>query len=268
LTTFKKAVFRERIDKLSMDLTQTPAREIISVHDYVREETKLISHLPHDWELHSAVLLTPAEERTMVREPVHAVPSSMAKRIGKLRVWVAPYIGCFESGDAVCFSKPAGETHSAVWVESDDRTHLILSCRELDAHDTGFELLASIAQLVHSNLTAAELERYARLLKEELQLEVPGEIDKDALSAKEAHLKSRGSPNPKAGTFEHYRDVSLVSTMAEYMHGLWHDVQIRIGPEHLPVDPLRKRMVLLAEMFPPNPGYHLFARELEARNDS
>ena len=62
-------------------------------------------------------------------------------------------------------------------------------------------------------------------------------------------------------TFSHYRDVSFVSTVAEYMHGLWHDVQIRVGPKHLPVADLRRRMNLLAELFPPNPGYRVFAEE-------
>jgi hypothetical protein len=47
------------------------------------------------------------------------------------------------------------------------------------------------------------------------------------------------------------------------MHGLWHDVQIRVGPEHLPLRPLRQRVRLLADLFPPNPGYNVFARELE-----
>ncbi|MGH9327396.1 MAG: hypothetical protein ACRD2B_12030 [Terriglobia bacterium] len=242
---------------------QLPTREMIPVHDYVREPVKLLSHLPHDWEMHAAVLLTPAEERTMVREPIHAVPASVAERLGKVRIHVVPYVGCFESGDAVCFSKPEGETHSAVWVEVENRTHLFLACRELDAHDTGFELLASIAQLLQPKLTGAEDERYEQLLGGELAAEVGGEIDKEALSAKEAFLKHPSHFADRKEHFTAYRDASFASTMAEYMHGLWHDVQIRTGPEHLPVPQLRSRMALLAQMFPPNPGYRVFAREVE-----
>lgn len=246
-----------------MSMPETRARDAIPVHDYVREPVKLLSHLPHDWEMHSAVLLTPAEERTMVREPVHAVPASGAGRLGKVRVQVVPYVGCYESGDAVCFSKPEGETHSAVWVDVEDKTHLILACRELDAHDTGFELLASIAQLLHSKLSGRELEPYTQLLEEELSKGVGGEIDKEALSAKETFLNHRSHSPEGKEHFAAYRDASFVSTMAEYMHGLWHDVQIRAGPEHLPVPQLRSRMAFLAKMFPPNPGYNLFAREVE-----
>lgn len=246
-----------------MSTSQISTREVIPVHDYVRENMAPLSSLPHGWEFHAALLLTPAEERAMVREPAHAAPEVLAARVGKLRVLVVPYLGCFESGDAVCFAKPAGETHSAVWVEAEGRTHLILACRELDAHDTGFELLASIAQLSAPKLTPQEIASYVRLLEEELREGVTGEIDKDALTAKDAYLKFHGSASLRAVQFEKYRDVSLTSTLAEYMHGLWHDVQIRAGAEHLPVAQLRRRMMSLAEMFPPNPGYNLFARDLE-----
>lgn len=243
-----------------MSVSETISKDGVPVQEYVRSASGLISHLPHDWELQTAILLTPAEERTMVREPAHAIPDRLAERIGKLRLRVVPYIGCFPSGDVVSFSKPSGETHTAVWVDTEGRTDLVLACREADAHDTGFEFLASVAQLAAAKLAQAETEPYARLLEDELRRGVGGEIDKEALDAKQAYMKEKGASKPAA--FDRYCEVSLTSTLAEYMHGLWHDVQIRVGPEHLPVENLRKRMTMLSEVFPPNPGYDLFAREL------
>jgi len=250
-----------------MGASQTSTREIIPVHEYVREVAGLFSHIAHDWQLHSALLLSPAEERIMVREPAQAVPSAIAKRLGPLRVLVVPYVGCFKSGDAVCFSKPKDESHTAVWVDGDARTDLVLASKELDAHDTGFEFLASIAQLLVPKLTSHELDQYRQLLDDELDRAVGGEIDKEALEAKESYLKL-SDPNPrKSEQFSQYINASAVSTLAEYTHGLWHDVQIRVGPEHLPVPELRRRMILLSQMFPPNPGYGLFARELERQEE-
>ena len=246
-----------------MDTNLNPAPEIIPVSEYIRGEFVLLSHLAHGWELHSAVSLTPAEERTIVREPAQAVPAAIAGRLGKMRVLVVPYLVCFENGDAVSFSKPKGETHSAVWLETSERTNLVLSVRELDAHDTGFEFLASVAELLRSKLSREELEPYTRLLEEELQIGVGGEIDEDALTAKKPLLASPRAWRRHRVQFQRYRDISFVSTSAEYMHGLWHDVQIRVGPEHLPVPQLRRRMNLLAGMFPPNTGYRVFAEELE-----
>ncbi|MGH9451377.1 MAG: hypothetical protein ACRD11_12700 [Terriglobia bacterium] len=246
-----------------MSTPYTTTKEMIPVEEYIREPVSLVSYLAHGWELHSAVHLTPAEERTMVREPAHAIPDSLAARIGKLRVFVVPYVGCFTAGDAICFSNPPGESHTAVWVETEERIHLVLACRQVDAHDTGFEFLASVAQLAVARMSPAEMQSYGRLLEGDLEGGVPGEIDREALDAKAEYLKQRGQPTGKDDPFERYRGVSLASTLAEYMHGLWHDVQIRVGPEHLPVAQLQQRMSTLAEVFPPNPGYDLFARELE-----
>lgn len=231
------------------------------VAEYVGNNFVPISHLAHGWEMHAAVPLTRAEERTMVREPAMAVPESVAKRLANLRVLLVPYVSCAEDGDRICFSKPSGETHSSVWLETEERINLVLPCRELDAHDTGFEFLASVAELLHPRLTGPELARYAELLEAELGAGIPGEIDEDSLLAKEPLMKRRAQRRVRSA-FERYRDISFAGTMAEYLHGLWHDVQIRIGPEHLPLPQLRRRMELLAEMFPPNPGYRVFAEEL------
>lgn len=241
----------------------TPEREAIPVSEYIQGTFVPLSRLAQDWEMHSAVPLTPAEDRTMVREPAQAIPSSIAERLGKVRVLVIPYIACLESGDVICFSKPKGETHSAVWLETSERIHLVLPCRELDPHDTGFEFLTSIAELLRPRLTPDELLSYTQLLEGELQRGVRGEIDEDALAAKQPLVGRRARARRTCESFERYRDVSFVSTLAEYMHGLWHDVQVRLGPELLPLDEMRRRMSLLAEMFPPKPGYRVFAEELE-----
>ena len=239
--------------------------ETVPVAEYVRGEHTPVSHLPHNWELHSAVALTPAEERTMLREPAHAVPEAVAQRLGKLRVLVVPFVACSENGDLVCFSKPGGETHSAVWLETDGCTHLVLPCRELDTHDTGFEFLASIAELLRPKLKGVELEAYTRILEEELRTDIRGEIDEEAAAAKQPVLRNRSLRARNLEQFERYRDISFVSTLAEYMHGLWHDVQIRLGSEHLPYAQLRRRMEMLADLFPPNPGYRVFAEDLEEK---
>lgn len=242
---------------------KTPVRDNIPVSEYIHGTFVPISHLPHNWEMHSAAALTPAEERTIIREPAEAVPASIAARLGRLRVLVVPWVACFETGDQVSLTKPKGETHSAVWLETSERIHLVLPCRELDPHDTGLEFLASIAELLRPRLADHELERFNRLLQAELRAGIAGEVDDDARAAKQPLTGSRPRRRRSPELFEHYRDISFVSTTAEYMHGLWHDVQVRLGPEHLPVRELRRRLMLLAEMFPPNPGYSLFAEGLE-----
>lgn len=249
-----------------MNALGTPAREMVPVTEYIQGTFVPLSHFANGWEFHSAVALTPAEERSMFREPAQAIPQSIVERLGNIRVLAVPFVACADQGDAVCFSKPKGETHSAVWVESNERIHLILPCRELDAHDTGFEFLASIAELLRARLSAQELDRYSQLLEAELQSGVHGEIDEESFAAKRQVSASRFRRRLGREHFDHYRDVSFVSTAAEYMHGLWHDVQIRVGGDHLPVPELRRRMILMSEMFPPNEGYQVFSEELKKQD--
>ena len=245
-----------------MEIGKALKPESVLVAEYVRGSFVPLSRLAHGWEMHSAISLTPAEERVIIREPAKAIPAAIAERVGELRALIVPFIACMESGDRVCFTKPEGETHTSVWEESEARLHLVLSCRELNPHDTGFEFLASIGELLRPRLTESELERYTQMLEEEMRGGIAGEIDEDARTAKELLLPGRGRRPRRGEKFAEYRDISFVSTAAEYMHGLWHDVQIRVGPEHLPLPQLRRRMRLLAEMFPPNPGYSVFATEL------
>lgn len=240
-------------------------RENIPVTEYVRGDFKVISHLAHGWEMNYAVPLGPSEERMAVRDPAQAVPDALAERLGPIRVLLVPYIACLEDGDAVCFSKPRGEAHTVAWVEADSRTNILLACRELDAHDTGFEFLASIAELARPRLTAVELEQYSELLRQELEQNIRGEMDKETLAAKQGVAGPRTVRRRKSEKFDQYRDLSLVSSLAEYMHGLWHDVQIQTGPDHLPLPQLRQRIQLMARIFPPNPGYEVFSKEIEER---
>jgi hypothetical protein len=245
-----------------LGFTPSYPKDLTPVSDYVEGSFAPVSSLEHDWEFHSALTLSPAEERTIVREPVQAVPAVIARRLGRLRVLAVAYITCLESGDVICRQKPKGEAHTAAWIETPERINVLLACRELDAHDAGFELLGSVAELLRPRLTHSEIVAYSQLLDEEIRHGVRGEIDEDALNAKQTYLASRASRRFRA-QFERYRDISFVSTTAEYMHGLWHDVQIRVGPDHLPVAQLRRRMDLMAELFPPNPGYKVFDETVE-----
>lgn len=245
-----------------MGFTPTTPKDLTPITDYVQGSFVPLSRLMHEWEFHSAINLSPAEERTMVREPVQALPSAMAQRLGKVRVLAVSYIACLETGDVISRHKPAGEAHTAAWVETPERINLLLACRELDAHDTGFELLGSVAELLRPRLTHSEIAAYNQMLEEEIRHGVRGEIDEDALNSKQAYLPTRAGRRSRA-QFERYRDVSFISTAAEYVHGLWHDVQIRVGPEHLPITQLRRRMDLMTELFPPNSGYRVFDESVE-----
>ncbi len=122
----------------------------------------------------------------MCANPCKPIPAAIAPRLGKIRILAVAYIACLDSGDVVCRQKPSGEAHTAAWVETPERINLLLACRELDAHDTGFELLGSAAELLRPRLTPSELATYSQMLEEEIRHGTRGEIDEDALLAKQA----------------------------------------------------------------------------------
>jgi len=178
-------------------------------------------------------------------EPAAAVPSTLANLLGPLRLYAVPYIGCQGSRFFAAWEPPTGEDHSSVWLELADGIHLFLAFEGSTAHDTGFELLAAVGELAVPRLDDARFSAYARLLARELAEGASGEIDEDAFAAKQSAAVD-------------YTAVSLASTIAEYVHALWHDVELRQGPEHLGPQWIRRRFELLAEWFPPNPGQQLF----------
>ena len=231
------------------------------VREFVRQSLSVVSHLEHKWEYFSAILLSPSEERTIVRDPVGAVPASVASRLAPLRVWVVPYIECLPEGDVVREKKPGGDTHSVVWVEENKTLHVVVACRESNAHDAGFELLAAIGEILQERLSRGERSQYRRLLEQELKDGVPGEIDEDVLEVKKTFLAS--STRERKTKLEDYLAVSFAGTLAEYVHGLWHDVEVRLGPDDLPVPALRRRLELMTNLFPPNEGYQVFAENFE-----
>jgi hypothetical protein len=222
------------------------------------------AELAHGWTLHAVEPVTPAEATAVLGEPAAAVPQSAAQRLGALRLFAAPFLACGGQAEFVAAEKPEGESHSSLWLERGGAgappaarpsgngarrrgpdIDLFIAIRDVDAHDAGFELLAAVADLLTPRLSDDEFLSYARLLQQEIGEGATGEIDEEA-------LETRDSADPD------YVTVSLASTLAEYMHALWHDVEARQGAEHLAPQFLRRRFELLAGIFPPDPGQTLF----------
>jgi hypothetical protein len=220
--------------------------------------------LAHGWTLHAIDPVTPAEATAVLAEPAAAVPQGAAERLGTLRLFAAPFLACGGEAEFVAAEKPRGESHSSLWLERGaagappaarpsgngarrrgPAIDLFIAIRDADAHDAGFELLAVLADLLTPRLSDDEFLSYARLLQREIGEGATGEIDEEALEA-------RDSADPD------YVTVSLASTLAEYMHALWHDVEARPGAGHLAPQFLRRRFELLAGIFPPDPGQTLF----------
>jgi hypothetical protein len=132
-----------------------------------------------------------------------------------------------------------------------------VTTKGLEEHDVAMELLLCLGQVLWERLSETEFRAYWMLLCDEISAGIEGEIDEQALEEKRFLFECRSHAN-SAGRLTRYGRASFAGTMAEYVHCLWHDVTVRIGPAYLSAQPLRRRLELMARWFPPDRGQRLF----------
>jgi hypothetical protein len=194
------------------------------------------ARLTHGWRLAGSAPVPEGLVREFIRPALRAVPSSMARRLGSCRISLEP------AADAAVTSR---------WAETDGGLEVFVTTSDLEDHDIALELLLCLGQALWGRLSSDELRAYWTLLEQEASEGITGEIDEQALEEKRARTG-------RLQSIERYGFASFAGTAAEYVHCLWHDVTIRVGPEHLPAPQLRRRLDLLARWFPPDRGHRLF----------
>ncbi len=175
-------------------------------------------------------------------EALRAVPRAMTARLGRPRVSLAPRL----DGDA-----------ASQWTRSPGLLDIRVATAEVDEHDVALEALLCLGQALWESTSPAEREAWWKLLDAEITAGVVGEIDEDALREKRALLAGRHSARSRR-RLERYGRASFAATAAEYVHCMWHDVEIRSGSDYLPAACLRRRLELFLRWFPPNPGQRLW----------
>ena len=100
-----------------------------------------------------------------------------------------------------------------------------------------------------------QFKAYWELLDAELRAGIEGEIDDEAFTQKRMLLRNRATARSRSG-LQRYVRTSFAETAAEYVHCLWHDVDISTGSEHLPLRQLERRLELLSHWVSPRPRLH------------
>lgn len=166
----------------------------------------------------------------MIDEAVAAMPETMAKRVGPVRVRLEP--------------DPGFGSH---WRRTADGLEITVATDGVEEHDVAMEVLLCVGQALWEVTTPAEREEWLRVIGEEIEAGVEGEIDEDALREKRALL---GGPVSAASRRRllRYAGASFASTVAEYVHSRWHEVKVIEGPEQLPEDWLRRRWQVIEKL--------------------
>jgi hypothetical protein len=148
------------------------------------------------------------------------------------------------------------------WTAANGGLEVSVTTAGIEEHDIATELLLCLGQGLWERLADGELRTYWMLLCDEISMGIEGEIDEQAVEEKRSLFESRSHAN-NVKRLTRYGRASFAGTVAEYVHCLWHEVTVRTGPDHLPVEPLRRRLELMARWFPPNRGYRLFPSALQ-----
>jgi hypothetical protein len=167
----------------------------------------------------------------------------MARQIGLSRISLAAELD--------------GPNVASEWTASGQELRISIPIRGPDGHEVAMELLLCLGQALWGKLSPGQLKAYWSLLDSEFLAGISGEIDEDALREKRALLGSRVSARSDR-RLERYGCASFAGTAAEYVHALWHDVEVVRGPEYLAPEQLRRRLELLQTWFPPDRGHRLY----------
>jgi hypothetical protein len=206
--------------------------------------------LAHGWKLQVDQCTSREAVRDYIQPAVRAVPRTLSRH--------------FRRCDISLVEKLDEENEVSSWTATEDTLSIAVAMPALDPHDAAIELLVCLGQALWEQLEPSERAEWLTLLNGEIQNGVTGEIDEDALLMKERLMLSSTTARSRR-RLQDYAQAAFAGTLAEYVHALWHNVTIRVGPSHLPARWLRKRLDLMLRWFPPGHGQKLFAERPNGR---
>jgi hypothetical protein len=221
----------------------------------------------------ASVPMSEEDLKEYLEEPVAALPPTIAGALPKISILLVPYL---ERGDGHEKRKAAPPTADYVSIERPpegrlspytqlklgDETVLAFALKDQEVAEYHYRFYHLLATLMADHWTDDVETRYIRILRDELSADVHGEVDEPSWRLKQAMRRSQNVRNGKA--FREYARQSFADTLTLYLHGICCDIDVDTGPRQLPSRNLRKRLMLLEELFPPPQGYAVFPEQLEA----
>jgi hypothetical protein len=208
-----------------------------------------------------------------LQEPVAALPPSIASALPKLSILLVPYLersggkdsGKTKTADYVSVVKPPdGRTSPSAQLNLGGETVLAFALKDREMAEYHYRFYHLLANVLGEHWSSDAEVRYSRLLREELNADVHGEVDEASWRLKQS--LRRGKSATAAKNFGKYAQQSFIDTLTLYLHGICCDIDVETGPRQLPSRYLRKRLLLLDELFPPPKGYAVFPEQVESKS--
>lgn len=268
-------------------------RPRLTVGELVERCRREMIPLTNTFSYFSAVPMVEEEMRQYLQEPIAALPPSIAASLPPIGILLVPYLERGENkepgqrkekrhreeghdlqhypeqetgSEFVVFERPPENRQLfACRHLSAEGTTLVFATREEDVADYHYSFYGGVASVVADNWPAEARDRYYRLLREELKLEVRGEMDDRSWHLKQALGRRQSNIRKETKLFRDYARQSFEDTLTLYLHGICCDIDVETGPRQLPSRYMRKRLEMLQSLYPPAEGYAVFPEELRRR---
>src|ERR1700691_2162342 len=217
----------------------------------------------------ASVPMSEEDLKEYLEEPVAALPPSIAAALPKISILLVPYLERAKAPapDYVSIEKPPdGRTSTSTQLKLGTETVLAFALKDQEVAEYHYRFYHLLATLMGEHWSDATESAYCRVLREELNADVHGEVDEPSWRLKQSLRRvqnSRGGAVKNSKTFRDYARQSFIDTLTLYLHGICCDIDVDTGPRQFPSRYLRKRLMALEQMFPPPSGYAVFPEQLE-----
>jgi hypothetical protein len=221
----------------------------------------------------ASVPMSEEDLKEYLEEPVAALPPTIAQALPKISILLVPYLergdghekrkATLPGADYVSIERPPeGRLSPYTQLKLGEETVLAFALKDQEVAEYHYRFYHLLATLMAEHWSDDAETRYIRVLRDELSADVHGEVDEPSWRLKQAMRRSQNVRNGKA--FREYARQSFADTLTLYLHGICCDIDVDTGPRQLPSRYLRKRLLLLEELFAPPAGYAVFPEQLEA----
>ena len=220
--------------------------------------------------------LSEEDLKEYLQEPIAALPPAVAAALPRISILLVPYIEKtsgkeigktrMEATEYVSVERPPeGRRSPSTLIKLGEETVLAFALKDSEVAEYHYRFYHLLASVLGERWAEEHETRFSRLLREELTADVHGEVDEESWRLKQGLRRTKAGRFSGAGlkAFRAYARQSFIDTLTLYLHGICCDIDVDTGPRQLPSRHLRKRLLVLEELFPLPSGYALFPEQLQ-----
>ena len=253
------------------DTPQSTSITRIAVEEFAGQCRRHLVPLTSHLSCFQALSLDAEQQRQFLQEPTEAIPTVLLERLVPLRLLLVPYLekGTAGSPGLVAFEKPPNQRLLRRTIfDVREEMFLLFAVEQQDVADYHHELFSMVSGLACGTLREEEFFRFSTLVLDELNRGTRGEVNEASLNLKLQLQRRPHLPGRNTKLMRRYVRQALEDTLTLFLHGLCCDINVDPGPQQLASRYLRRRLELLAEIFPPNSGHLLFPAPSQTPTDA